>query len=116
MAASHGFFDLKICLLALLTTVGFQVISNFANDYGDGVKGTDDKDRIGPERTIQSGAITPEQMLKAMGARIKVKGREVTVHQLTKPLAAIDFVVPGDFSAHHRSRLHGVGLRQRERG
>jgi len=70
MAASHGFFDLKICLLALLTTVGFQVISNFANDYGDGVKGTDNKERVGPERALQSGAISPEAMLKA----IKITG------------------------------------------
>ncbi len=27
--------------LAILTTVGFQIVSNFANDYGDGVKGSD---------------------------------------------------------------------------
>ncbi|MDO9261274.1 MAG: 1,4-dihydroxy-2-naphthoate octaprenyltransferase, partial [Flavobacteriaceae bacterium] len=57
---------LKITFLALLTTVGFQVLSNFANDYGDGVKGTDNEDRIGPKRTIQSGKITPNQMMKAM--------------------------------------------------
>lgn len=40
-----------------------------------------------------------EQMLKAMGAKVKVKGREVTVQPLTKPLNPIDFIVPGDFSA-----------------
>ncbi len=54
------------------------------------------------QTTVKSPAFSrdhTEQMLKAMGARIKVKGREVTVHQLTKPLGAIDFVVPGDFSA-----------------
>ena len=32
-----------IFILAILTTIGFQVLSNFANDYGDGVKGTDNK-------------------------------------------------------------------------
>lgn len=42
----------------MLTTIGFQVISNFANDYGDGVKGTDNEDRIGPARALQSGTIT----------------------------------------------------------
>jgi len=52
--------------LAFLTTLGLQVLSNFANDYGDGVKGTDNKDRIGPQRAIQSGAITPEQMKKGI--------------------------------------------------
>lgn len=66
LAADKGFVNITITVLALLTTVGFQVLSNFANDYGDGVKGTDNKDRIGPERTIQSGKITPNQMLSAM--------------------------------------------------
>lgn len=66
IAASQGYFNWVICLLALLTTTGFQIISNFANDYGDGVKGTDNNDRIGPERAIQSGAITPSQMLLAI--------------------------------------------------
>ncbi|MCF7826860.1 MAG: 3-phosphoshikimate 1-carboxyvinyltransferase [Candidatus Marinimicrobia bacterium] len=54
------------------------------------------------ETTVKSPAFSrdhTEQMLKAMGARIKVKGREVTVHKLTKPLKPIDFVIPGDFSA-----------------
>ena len=66
IAASRGFFDTSIFVLALLTTIGFQVLSNFANDYGDGVKGTDNEDRVGPERAIQSGEITPAQMKTAM--------------------------------------------------
>ena len=66
LAAAEGFINYKITVLALLTTIGFQVLSNFANDYGDGVKGTDNADRIGPKRTIQSGKITPKQMLNAM--------------------------------------------------
>jgi 1,4-dihydroxy-2-naphthoate octaprenyltransferase len=51
--------------LAMLTTIGFQVLSNFANDYGDGVKGTDDN-RTGEKRLVASGAITPKQMKQAM--------------------------------------------------
>jgi len=66
IAASQGYFNWVIFFLALLTTVGFQIISNFANDYGDGVKGTDNNNRIGPKRAIQSGAITPKQMMKAI--------------------------------------------------
>lgn len=50
----------------MVVTIGFQVISNFANDYGDGVKGTDSDERIGPQRALQSGEITPEQMLRAI--------------------------------------------------
>jgi 1,4-dihydroxy-2-naphthoate octaprenyltransferase len=70
LAYANGFFDWKIFVLAMITTIGFQVLSNFANDYGDGVKGTDNEDRIGPERALQSGAISPKQMLIA----IKITG------------------------------------------
>ena len=51
--------------LAILTTIGFQVLSNFANDYGDGIKGSD-KNRTGEARMVSSGAITPKQMKNAM--------------------------------------------------
>lgn len=57
-----GDFRWDIFLLALLTTLGLQVLSNFANDYGDGIKGTDNDDRIGPGRAIQTGAISVKQM------------------------------------------------------
>lgn len=55
----------SIFWLAIITTIGFQVLSNFANDYGDGVKGTDNK-REGEARMVASGAITPKQMKNAM--------------------------------------------------
>jgi 1,4-dihydroxy-2-naphthoate octaprenyltransferase len=51
--------------LAILTTIGFQVLSNFANDYGDGIKGSD-KNRTGEARMVSSGTITPKQMKSAM--------------------------------------------------
>jgi 1,4-dihydroxy-2-naphthoate octaprenyltransferase len=51
--------------LAILTTIGFQVLSNYANDYGDGIKGAD-KNRNGEARMVSSGAITPKQMKMAM--------------------------------------------------
>ncbi|CAM1344479.1 1,4-dihydroxy-2-naphthoate octaprenyltransferase [Tenacibaculum amylolyticum] len=61
-----GYFWLtSIFWLAILTTIGFQVLSNFANDYGDGVKGTD-ANRKGEARMVGSGAITPKQMKNAM--------------------------------------------------
>ena len=43
-----------------------------ANDYGDGVKGTDNDDRVGPQRAIQSGIITPDEMLEAIKFNIVV--------------------------------------------
>lgn len=65
-AMSQGMFNWNIVVFALLTTLGLQILSNFANDYGDGVKGTDNDDRVGPKRAIQSGLITPQAMKKAM--------------------------------------------------
>lgn len=65
LAMSKDMFDWSIFVLALITTIGFQVLSNFANDYGDGVKGTD-KDRTGEARMVASGAISPKQMKQAM--------------------------------------------------
>lgn len=65
-AMSQGIFNWKIVILALSTTLGLQILSNFANDYGDGVKGTDNEDRIGPKRAIQSGLITPGEMRYAI--------------------------------------------------
>ena len=66
LAEKNGLFDGLIFLFSVLTTVGFQVLSNFANDYGDGVKGTDNENRVGPERALQSGAISPKQMLRGI--------------------------------------------------
>lgn len=62
---SETVLDYSIFILAILTTVGFQVLSNFANDYGDGIKGTD-KNRVGEQRLVASGIITPKQMKQAM--------------------------------------------------
>ena len=59
-------FNWQLFGFALLTTLGLQVLSNFANDYGDGIKGTDNEDRIGPKRAIQSGVISPEAMKRAI--------------------------------------------------
>lgn len=66
LAYAKGYSNAIIIILSLLVTIGFQIVSNFANDYGDGVKGTDNQDRIGPERALQSGVISPKQMLRAI--------------------------------------------------
>ena len=65
-AFSQGFSNWAILAFALLTTLGLQVLSNFANDYGDGIKGTDNEHRIGPQRAIQSGSITIAAMKKGI--------------------------------------------------
>lgn len=66
LALKKGFFDWNIFIFAILTTLGLQILSNFANDYGDGVKGTDNKDRTGPMRALQSGIISHKEMKKAV--------------------------------------------------
>lgn len=66
IAVSEGVFNIIIFSLALATTLGLQVLSNFANDYGDGVKGTDNEDRVGPQRALQSGLITQKEMLQGI--------------------------------------------------
>ena len=66
IAYSRGLFDSSIFTLTILTTLSLQILSNLANDYGDGVKGTDNEHRIGPERALQSGKISPKQMRNAI--------------------------------------------------
>ena len=66
LAFPSGQFDAIIFWLAMATTLGLQILSNFANDYGDGVKGTDNDERIGPMRALQSGVITDKEMKKGI--------------------------------------------------
>ncbi len=58
-------FNLTILFLALLTTLLLQILSNYANDYGDAISGKD-TNRIGEKRMVASGEITPKQMKKAI--------------------------------------------------
>jgi len=57
-----GGFQNKITILAIVTALFIQIFSNFANDYGDSQKGTDNKHRVGPQRTVQSGEISLKEM------------------------------------------------------
>ena len=66
IAAPNLNFNLSAVLMAGLTTLLLQILSNFANDYGDFSKGTDDHKRIGPKRTVQNGEITALEMKAAM--------------------------------------------------
>lgn len=66
IAVAQDEFNAVIFALALATTLGLQILSNFANDYGDFVKGTDNEDRVGPPRSLQSGLITRKEMFWGM--------------------------------------------------
>ena len=86
VAAWHGKFSVIIFILALLTALLLQILSNLANDYGDAVKGTDNDDRLGPQRAIQSGLVTPQAMRKAM----IINGILTTISGLTLITLACD--------------------------
>lgn len=61
-----GFWDPLIFTLAIATTILFQIVSNLANDLGDGLKGTDNNDRVGPDRMIQAGHLSSTEMKRAV--------------------------------------------------
>jgi len=63
-AYALGSFDLVIAALALVVALALQVGVNYANDYSDGIRGTDDV-RVGPMRLTGSGAAKPQQVKDA---------------------------------------------------
>jgi len=63
-ALAGNSFNPLLALLALLVSLSLQIGVNYANDYSDGVKGTDDN-RIGPMRLVASGAATASQVKTA---------------------------------------------------
>lgn len=65
-ALLNGFWNTPVFVLAMTTTLCFQVLSNLANDLGDTLKGADNAGRVGPERAVQSGAISVAQMKRAV--------------------------------------------------
>jgi 1,4-dihydroxy-2-naphthoate octaprenyltransferase len=66
IAVYNGFWDNSIFAFSMITTVLFQVLSNLANDLGDAQKGTDNSNRVGPERAVQSGKISASEMKAAV--------------------------------------------------
>ena len=66
LAFSTNHFNAFVGIFCLLTAILLQILSNFANDYGDYQNGADNAQRIGPARAVQSGAISAAQMKKAI--------------------------------------------------
>jgi len=62
LAAYYDSFQGWIFLLAIITTLFLQILSNLANDYGDTVNGADHEGREGPQRMVQSGIISLNKM------------------------------------------------------
>lgn len=62
LALSAGTLSWPVLALSFCTAGLLQVLSNLANDYGDGLRGVDDSNRLGPVRALQSGMLTPAQL------------------------------------------------------
>lgn len=66
LAMADGHFSWLVFILAIVTTLLLQILSNLANDYGDHKHGTDNENRVGPERAVQSGIISAKEMKRAI--------------------------------------------------
>lgn len=63
-ASAVDAFDWRNAALALGVALALQIASNYANDYSDGVRGTD-VDRVGPDRLVATGRATPSAVKAA---------------------------------------------------
>jgi 1,4-dihydroxy-2-naphthoate octaprenyltransferase len=59
---------------AMVVALALQIGTNYANDYSDGVKGTDDETRVGPVRLVGSGLASPSAVKRAAYASFGVAG------------------------------------------
>lgn len=66
LAYKQQYFSWSIFLLTIITAALLQILSNLANDYGDGLKKSDDSGRIGPKRGLHKGEITFKQLYVAL--------------------------------------------------
>ena len=114
MAALEGFFHWGIFLISVWTAVLLQILANFANDYGDAVKGTDGAGRVGPKRAVSSGEISREAMGWAIaGLCLACAGSGLTLLAVSfgaDPIVWIVFLLLGS-SAIAASVLYTMGKR-----
>lgn len=66
LAVQQDSYSWTIFVSTLLTAIAFQILSNFANDYGDGVKGTDNENRIGPKRVLQQQLLSKKTLFRGI--------------------------------------------------
>jgi 1,4-dihydroxy-2-naphthoate octaprenyltransferase len=73
VAAGYGQFSFWRATLALIVALALQVGVNYANDYSDGVRGTDSQ-RVGPVRLVGSGLARPRHVLAAALGSFAIAG------------------------------------------
>lgn len=101
LAWFHGAFQPAVLALALITAILLQVLSNLANDLGDHQHGTDNKERVGPARAVQSGAIPPAAMQRAMitcGVLAFASGIALILTALGTSVPALAFLLLGSLA------------------
>ncbi len=72
LAYADGQFNPVVFGLAVSTTIFLQILSNLANDFGDSQHGTDNVNRVGPERTVQSGKISKKEMRRLIATFVSL--------------------------------------------
>lgn len=101
LAVRAGVFSWDAFVVTMIAALLIQVGVNFANDVADGTRGTDEH-RIGPQRAVASGLITPRQMWFGIGAAfgsaavaglylIKLGGPWILVIGVVSILAALGY-------------------------
>lgn len=66
LAIKHHYFSIKIFNFSLITSILYQILSNIANDLGDGIKGIDNKNSIGPKRAFQTKLLNKKSLKLAI--------------------------------------------------
>ncbi len=66
LAVQYQHFSWGLYGSTLLTAIAFQILSNFANDYGDGIKGTDNENRVGPKRVLQQQLLSKNVLFRGI--------------------------------------------------
>ena len=64
VAAGYGKFSAWRAALALIVALALQIGVNYANDFSDGIRGSDER-RVGPTRLVAAGLAPPRQVLAA---------------------------------------------------
>ena len=100
VARSTGHVVAWHAILALVVSLAMQIGANFANDYSDGVRGTDAR-RVGPTRLVASGLASPAAVRAAALATFAVGATAGLV------LAVVGVAVVARASGRRRSRPPG---------
>lgn len=100
LAYAAGKFSFLTAILAILTTLLLQILSNFANDFGDSKNGVDNKNRKVALRAVQTGKISPSEMKNAViitASLSFISGISLLYFalQYAKPQTIITFVMLG---------------------